>query len=191
MQCMKCHWWGHFANNCTAKVNTCRTRSGDHWTNKCNNRGTLHCVSCKSDVHASWDRECPKFHRRCNQHDENYLENNLLYFPSSKDWTLMPCPCKFQHAEKYPLKYAVISLHPPEQNNCAPMARPQGKQKRPRGNKVPNSQSTMECFIGPGGPTRSGKGMLTDTHNADTAATPSLDPTHYCTPNFGQEPHRW
>ena len=51
MQCMKCRRWGHFANACTATVNTCGMCGGDHQTNECNSRDTVHCVSCKSDEH--------------------------------------------------------------------------------------------------------------------------------------------
>jgi len=65
VQCMKCRGWGHFATNCPASEDTCSTCGGTHRTNNCDSRNKLHCVSCKSDMHASWDRNCPEFIRRC------------------------------------------------------------------------------------------------------------------------------
>ena len=35
MQCMKCRHWGHFANICSANLDTCRTCRGPHRTNIC------------------------------------------------------------------------------------------------------------------------------------------------------------
>jgi hypothetical protein len=85
MQCMKCRCWGHFAYTCTVTADTCGTCRGEHRSNKCSNKEKMHCVSCKSDVHASWDRDCPEFRRRCKQYDENYPENNLPYFPTNEE----------------------------------------------------------------------------------------------------------
>ena len=100
---------------------------------------------------------------------------------------LVPCPCKFEHTEKYPQKYAVSPLLPSEQTIQAPKAKPQGKHKCPKG-KLPNNQSTMERFISPGGPQGANAGMHTDFENADATATPNLDPTQFYIPDFGQEP---
>jgi hypothetical protein len=92
LQCMKCRKWGHFANACSAEKDTCGTCGGDHRSNECDRKGKTFCVSCRSDEHASWDRGCPEFQRRCDQYDENYPENNLTYFPTVEEWTLTPNP---------------------------------------------------------------------------------------------------
>jgi hypothetical protein len=96
MQCMKCRHWGHFAYMCTVTVDTCGTCRGEHRSNKCANKEKTYCISCKSDVHASWDRDFLEFHWRCEQYDENYPENNLPYFPTEETWTLTPCPGRYQ-----------------------------------------------------------------------------------------------
>ncbi|KAF8269410.1 hypothetical protein EI94DRAFT_1547073, partial [Lactarius quietus] len=90
MQCMKCRRWGHFAQGSSASQDTCGTCRGEHRTSECTNKEKTFCVSCKSNTHASWDRDCPEFWRRCTQFDENYPENNLPYFPTSDDWMLTP-----------------------------------------------------------------------------------------------------
>lgn len=100
-------------------------------------------------------------------------------------------PLQISAPEKYLLKYAVSPLQPPEQSTCAPMAKPQGKQKCLKGNKVPNNQSTMEQFIGLGGPWGADTGIPTDIDNTDATAMSSLDPPQFYTSNIGQEPHGW
>ncbi|KAF8274190.1 hypothetical protein EI94DRAFT_1556467, partial [Lactarius quietus] len=80
MQCMKCRCWGHFVRSCSATTDTCSTCRGEHRTKDCVCKDKVHCVSCKYNMHASWDRGCSEFIRRCTQYDENYPENNLPYF---------------------------------------------------------------------------------------------------------------
>ncbi|KAF8274199.1 hypothetical protein EI94DRAFT_1530040, partial [Lactarius quietus] len=75
---------GHFAKGCPASQDTCGTCGGGHRTSNCDNKEKVYCVSCKSNNHASWDRECPEFLRHCAQFDENYPENNLPYFPTGE-----------------------------------------------------------------------------------------------------------
>ncbi|KAF8260940.1 hypothetical protein EI94DRAFT_1517802, partial [Lactarius quietus] len=90
MQYMKCRHWGHFVHSCMASVDTCGTCGREHRTKNCTCRDKLHCVLCNTNTHASWDRECPEFLRRCAQSNENYPENYLPYFPTGEDWMLMP-----------------------------------------------------------------------------------------------------
>jgi hypothetical protein len=87
IQCMKCRKWGHFAGECTASDNTCGTCGGEHCTNVCQNRSKLWCISCQTTNHASWDRNCPEFQRRCYLMDEQNPENNMPYFPMEQDWS--------------------------------------------------------------------------------------------------------
>ncbi|KAF8268669.1 hypothetical protein EI94DRAFT_1533372, partial [Lactarius quietus] len=84
MQCMKCRKWGHFAHACMAMEDTCGTCGGKHRTNDCTVKDKTFCVSCRSNAHASWDRECPEFQHRCAQFDKNYPDNNLSYFPTEE-----------------------------------------------------------------------------------------------------------
>src|SRR5260221_12854778 len=65
IQCMKCRLWGHFAMECLADKDTCGTCGKEHRTNECKNKDKTQCVSCGDNTHASWDRYCPKFMRRC------------------------------------------------------------------------------------------------------------------------------
>lgn len=194
MQCMKCRRWGHFANACTAAANTCGTCGGEHRTDTCSNREQTFCVSCKSNEHASWSRECPDFRRRCEQLDENIPENNLQYFPTEEEWTRLPRPNKIQRSEKFPLNYAVAPLRNAEQSTRANTSKQHSKQRKQQGAKVPNNQATMDQFIGPGNPSDAETGTYENTNHADAAASTSLDPTNpypYPYPSIGQEPHGW
>lgn len=138
---------GSFANACTASSDTCRTCRGDHRTISCNSKEKKHCVSCKSDGHASWDRDCPEFHRRCAQYDENYPENNLPYFPSNEEWMLTPRPNRLQFSEKFPARYSISAYPLPSQTHWPQTNRNTGKQWKQQ--KARTNQSTIDQFIGP------------------------------------------
>ena len=112
-QCMKCRKWGHFAADCLAERDVCGNCGEDHRTKDCPEKERKYCASCKSDTHASWDRECPEFQRRVDRMDENHPENALVYFPTEEDWTLHIRPRRLELDEKFPVKYAVASLPPP------------------------------------------------------------------------------
>ena len=79
------------------------------------------------NMHASWDRECPEFRRRCDQFDENYPENNLPYFSSDKKWMLTPHPGKIPRTEKFPSKYGVAATQQPEHTECGAQNKSQSK----------------------------------------------------------------
>jgi len=85
LQCLKCRGWEHKAQDCKAPVDTCSMCGENHCTNTCRSKGTLYCASCKSNAHASWDRSCPEFQRRCSTYDERHPENNMVYFPTEQD----------------------------------------------------------------------------------------------------------
>ena len=87
IQCMKCRKWGHFTGECLANEDTCGTCGEKHRTNVCQNKGKLWCVTCESTYHASWDRNCSEFGRRCFLMNEKNLENSMPYFPTEQDWT--------------------------------------------------------------------------------------------------------
>ena len=127
-----------------------RTCGKEHRTNECTNKDKTFCVSCKLDSHASWNRDCPEFRRRCGQYDDNYLENSLPYFPTEEEWTLTPRPSRLQQEERFPARYAVATYQQPEPAYRAPMNKPHGKQRKQKGSKPPGNQYTMDCYIGPG-----------------------------------------
>ena len=58
-QFMKCRKWGHFASECQATTDTCRTCGGNHTTRDCTEQERRYSVACRSNDHASWDRDCP------------------------------------------------------------------------------------------------------------------------------------
>ncbi len=91
-QCMKCRKWGHFTASCGAQTDTCGTCGGQHKTSECNGVNKTYCMSCKVTTHASWDRSCPEFLRKCDEYSGFHPENNLLYFPTEEDWTLTEHP---------------------------------------------------------------------------------------------------
>lgn len=110
LQCLKCRRWGHFATNCTETVDACGTCGENHRTTRCNNPDKRHCVSCNSDSHASWDRNCPEFIRRRNIFDENHPENKLVYFPTDENWTLTTKPDRIPIENRFPQRFAVNSI---------------------------------------------------------------------------------
>ena len=110
MQCMKCQRWGHFANNCQAEKESCGTCGAAHCTNTCNNKSKVYCVSCDDNSHASWDRNCPEFIRRCAIFDEHNPKNRMPYYPMEQDWTLVTRLGRLPMEERYLKKFTVNSL---------------------------------------------------------------------------------
>ena len=60
-------------------------------------------------MHASWDRVCPEFKKQCTRYDERFPENNLLYFPTTQDWTLTMRPNRIPPDERFPQDLTVNS----------------------------------------------------------------------------------
>ncbi|KAG2751707.1 hypothetical protein P692DRAFT_20700877, partial [Suillus brevipes Sb2] len=88
VRCVKCQLWGHVAKECKASKDVCGTCGKNHRTDSCNAYRTLFCVSCNSDDHASWNRNCPEFENRCAGIDAKLPENSMPYFPTiNEDWT--------------------------------------------------------------------------------------------------------
>ena len=114
-QCMKCRGWGHYASDCSATKDTCGTCGGEHRSADCMESGKRYCASCKSNAHASWDRSCPEFLKRCAWYDEKHPDNTLKYFPTEEAWSQEVRPARFPFAERFPMQYAVGSLPPQSQ----------------------------------------------------------------------------
>ena len=111
-QCMKCRKWGHYADECRDTRNPCSTCRGEHRMSDCMEEGKKFCVSCKSNSHASWDRECPEFAKRCAWYDTNHPENSLKFFPTDDAWSKEVRPPRIPSAERFPACFAVQSLPP-------------------------------------------------------------------------------
>lgn len=124
LQCLKCRGWEHKAQNCEVQSETCGTCGENHWTDSCKNKGNLYCASCKTNVHASWDRTCPEFLRRCATYNERYPENDMVYFPMEQDWTLTTRPSRIPPEERFPQHFAVNSLPAAVHKPRRPVARP-------------------------------------------------------------------
>jgi hypothetical protein len=112
-QCMKCRKWGHFASECGESKDTCGTCGGEHRTNACTVSNKRYCVSCNANSHASWDRDCPVAERRRSWYNEKHPDNLLKYFPTEDIWTQEVSPDRIPIPERFPVRYAVGSLPPP------------------------------------------------------------------------------
>ena len=155
MQCMKCRRWGHFAHSCTAEADICGTCGEEHKTKECTNRDKTYCVSCKNHTHASWNRDCPEFRRRCIQFDENFPENDLPYFPTEEEWTMIPRPSKLPLPEKFPAKYS--ANQPPQlRQPLRTTPNTQDKQRKRKMAPIPENQSTLDQFVAHTNPQRAG-----------------------------------
>lgn len=86
-RCLKCQGWNHFAKDCIEEDEKCGNCTKNHRTNDCPTPQERSCVSCKSDDHASWSRECPTFIRKLNEFNDRNPENTLQYIPTADPWT--------------------------------------------------------------------------------------------------------
>ena len=134
LQCLKCRGWEHKAQDCQAQTETCGTCGEDHRTNNCQNKNKLYCASCRTNEHASWDRSCPEFLRRCANYDLRHPENDMVYFPTEQDWTLTSRPHRIPQEERFPQRFAVNSLPSTKQKNSKPVVRLPRSQTSARSN---------------------------------------------------------
>lgn len=150
-QCMKCRGWGHFANECNQTSSTCGTCGGEHRTSDCEVENRRFCVSCRSDSHASWDRNCPEFIKRCAWYDDKHPDNTLKYFPTDEAWTQETRPARIPHRDRFPARFAVTPLPPPIRNaQEQPAGAIDRPPKRHRGSRnLPAGQTTLARYFQP------------------------------------------
>ncbi|KAG1843465.1 hypothetical protein DFJ58DRAFT_636686, partial [Suillus subalutaceus] len=72
---------------CLANRDTCTNSAKEHRTSDCSNKDPSHCISCNSNDHPSWSRNCPEFNRHCMDLDTRNQDNTLPYFPTDESWT--------------------------------------------------------------------------------------------------------
>jgi hypothetical protein len=102
MQCLRCRGWGHLVAQCHSTYEICGACGEEHNTNECSNPHKHFCASCKVNTHASWDRGCPEFIRRCESYNNRFPENNLPFFPTVEAWTLTTRPDKIPLENCFP-----------------------------------------------------------------------------------------
>ena len=86
-RCLKCQGWNHFAKECTEENDKCGNCTKNHRTSDCPAPLTRSCISCKTDDHASWSRDCPTFIKKLNDFNDRNPENTLQYIPTADPWT--------------------------------------------------------------------------------------------------------
>ena len=86
-RCLKCQGWNHYAKECTEEMDRCGNCTKNHRTSDCPTPLTRACVSCKTDDHASWSRDCPTFIKKLNDFNDRNPENALQYIPTADPWT--------------------------------------------------------------------------------------------------------
>ncbi len=87
IRCLKCQRWNHYAKDCPAEEDTCSNCAGPHRSSQCPNPLKRRCVSCNTDEHASWSRECPTFLKKIDDCNSKHPENALPLIPSDEPWT--------------------------------------------------------------------------------------------------------
>ena len=45
------------------------------------------CVSCQSNTHSSWDRDCLIFNKKADEFDLHNPDNTLPYYPADEPWS--------------------------------------------------------------------------------------------------------
>jgi hypothetical protein len=146
-QCMKCRKWGHFASECNATIDTCGTCGEDHGTRECVKEGKRYCVACRTNDHASWDRSCPEFQRKSAQFDEMHPENALTYFPTEESWTLTARPERIPLDDRFPSKYAVGSLPPPNRTKKQMPTREIERRQKKKQHNSDGTQRTLDRYV--------------------------------------------
>jgi len=118
IRCLKCQGWNHLVSECIKKSDTCGTCGTDgHRTSECNNKDKHHCISCNTDDHSSWARNCPTFVRKCREFNLKHPENGLPFYPSQESWTWASEPPRaerWEHAgrlEQIPIRQKTSSQH--------------------------------------------------------------------------------
>ena len=86
-RCLKCHGWGHLSYDYQQLFSMCRTCAGHHCTSECKDGSRPQCVSCGTNSHPSWDRQCPIFLHKCAEMDSRLTENQMPFFPTAEPWT--------------------------------------------------------------------------------------------------------
>ncbi|KAF8813530.1 hypothetical protein BYT27DRAFT_7251054 [Phlegmacium glaucopus] len=88
IRCLKCQGWNHVAAECVWKNDLCGTCGDEgHRTSDCSNQNRQRCISCGTDDHPSWARDCPTFLRKCRDFDLKHPANGLPFYPSQEPWT--------------------------------------------------------------------------------------------------------
>jgi hypothetical protein len=86
-RCLKCQGWNHFAKECPEEGDKCGNCAKSHRTSDCPTPQAKCCVSCKTDDHASWSRDCPTFTKKLSDFNDRNPENLLQYIPTADPWT--------------------------------------------------------------------------------------------------------
>jgi hypothetical protein len=143
LRCLKCHRWGHRATHCKETNDTCGTCGEHHRTSSCDNPNTHWCVSCHSNTHSSWDRQCPIFLVRCDDFDKRNPDNTLRYFPTEEAWTHFNAPPPLPREQRYPARWAQPVTQPP--------ATTQGRRagQKPKATATLRRQRTLDEFQAP------------------------------------------
>lgn len=97
LRCYHCQLYGHIALRCPRLMAnpddppTCGKCAENHPTKECSS-DYVRCANCNSDGHASNDRSCPEFAKKCDALNKRSLTNLLPFFPTDDDWTWLDEP---------------------------------------------------------------------------------------------------
>ena len=86
LRCLKCHGWNPMVTECMAGYDACSTCTHHHRMFNCSNLDQQFCTPCSMSSHASWDRNCPVFQRKCDEMNVRMEENQMPYFPIPEVW---------------------------------------------------------------------------------------------------------
>ncbi|QRV96440.1 hypothetical protein RhiJN_24458 [Ceratobasidium sp. AG-Ba] len=80
LRCMRCQRYGHKANDCCAKQDTCSCCAGGHCSLECPTPNRLACANCHLEEHAAWNRKCEAYLAAWEKFSQLRPENNCPFF---------------------------------------------------------------------------------------------------------------
>ncbi|KAG2068248.1 hypothetical protein BDR04DRAFT_937428, partial [Suillus decipiens] len=83
---LKCHSLNglHKAAECQQEFDICGTCTRIHRTSTCmiTDQNNFFCVNCNAQGHAVWDRNCPMFIQKWNNHKNYHKETKVCFYPT-------------------------------------------------------------------------------------------------------------
>jgi hypothetical protein len=157
MKCTNCQKWRHMKKDCQNEQR-CANCGENHSSDNCFT-DKVYCISCDSNDHASWSRNCPVFKAECKRLEERRPYDTTPFYYSPKDPWTHPVPKSTSPRAPAPFPMQMTEHNPPTFRG-------------------PNSQSQRTELWG-STPTQSGWGNRNDTQHTYRSQPHSNSQSNY------------